>query len=100
VKKLYSQMTGIELEAEMLEILEAMSNAQFASQKELLERKYYTAKAYTLQPADFPPGLYEIEGHSDDRFRLQFLNGIMGWGVLQNEEEASFPLSMLKRIFE
>lgn len=97
VKKLFSQMTPNELETEMLEIVEAMSKVEFSSQKELLERKYYTAKSYTLDPSNYPPGLYEVEGEPGDQFQLQYLNGIMGWGSLRNEE-ASYPLSMLKRV--
>jgi hypothetical protein len=98
LKKLYSQMSFEELDAEILEILEAMPKAEFPSQKEQLERKYYTAKAYMLNPTDFPPGIYEVEGNAGERFQLDYINGIMGWGVMDNKEEASFPLSMLKSI--
>ncbi|MDF2962887.1 MAG: hypothetical protein K0S39_4622 [Paenibacillus sp.] len=95
MKKLYSQMTREELEAEMQESLEAMAKAEFPSQRDLLERKYYTAKAYTLNPADFPLGTYKVEGHPGESFELQYVNGIMGWGMMGDDPEASFPLSML-----
>ncbi|NHN28536.1 DUF1811 family protein [Paenibacillus agricola] len=104
MKKLYSQMSIAELDAEIVEILEAIPRAEFPSQKEQLERKYYTAKAYMLDSADFPPGLYAVEGSSGERFLLEYINGIMGWGVLDNQddksnrEEASYPLSMLKSV--
>ncbi|PZE22590.1 DUF1811 family protein [Paenibacillus xerothermodurans] len=95
MKKLYSQMSRDELESEMLENLEAAARAEFQSQKELFERKYYTAKAYTLNPADFPPGIYAVEGQPGTLFQLKYLNGIMGWGTVGAEAEASFLISML-----
>jgi hypothetical protein len=96
MKKLFSQMTREELEAEMLEILEALEKAEFPSQKEQMARKYYTAKAYTLNSADFTPGLYRVEGYpAEERFKLNYINGIMGWGEMGEDPEASFPLSML-----
>ncbi|TDF96593.1 DUF1811 family protein [Paenibacillus piri] len=98
MKKLYSQMSREELEAEMLDSLKAMEQAEFPSQKEQFERKYYTAKAYTLNPADYPPGAYKVEGYSDVIFQLRYINGIMGWGVMGEDLEASFPLSMLSRV--
>lgn len=97
MKKLYSQMSPDELEAEMAEILEAMENVEFPSQKELLERKYYTAKAYTLNPNDFPPGQYTVDGY-EETFELEYLNGMMGWGTMGKDPEASFPISMLTRV--
>jgi|GEM_PF-3398265 len=97
MKKLYSQMSPAELEAEMNEIIEALEHAEFPSQKEQLERKYYTAKAYTLNPADFPPGRYAVEGH-EEPLELQYVNGMMGWGVQGKDPEASFPLSMLSKL--
>jgi hypothetical protein len=98
LKKLYSQMSYSELEAEMKDILDEISKVEFNSQKELLERKYYTAKAYTLHPADFVPGIYRVVGHEYESFELRYVNGIMGWGSIGNETETSFPLSMLSQI--
>ncbi|WP_028549363.1 DUF1811 family protein [Paenibacillus sp. UNC451MF] len=97
MKKLYSQMSLEELDAEMADILEAMTKVEFPSQKELLERKYYTAKAYTMNPGDFQPGLYMVEGH-EEQFELEYINGMMGWGKMGKDPEASFPISMLTRV--
>lgn len=90
-------MSHVELEAEMIEILESIGKVEFPSQKEQLERKYYTAKAYTLNSADFPQGTYKVEGF-DEPLELQYINGIMAWGIQGDDKEASFPLSMLTRI--
>ncbi|NOU95309.1 DUF1811 family protein [Paenibacillus sp. LMG 31456] len=96
MKKLYSQMSREELELEMLQSLEAMEKAEFPSHKEMLERKYYTAKAYTLNPLDYPPGIYQVIGHPEGAiFKLNYVNGIMGWGEMGEDLESSFPLSML-----
>jgi len=90
-------MTHEELAAEMAEIEKAMEKAEFPSELELLKRKYYTALAYTLNPADFPEGTYKVEGF-DELFEMKYINGIMGWGTMGKDPEASFPLSMLTRV--
>jgi hypothetical protein len=97
MKKLYSQMTKEELAAEMAELREAMEKAEFESQKHVLESKYMTAMAYTLDPADYPPGVYKIEGQQL-LFELKYLNGIYAWGRMGDDLEASFPISMLNRL--
>ncbi|TVY06719.1 DUF1811 family protein [Paenibacillus cremeus] len=94
MKKLFSEMTKQELEAEMKQLREEIAEAEFASQKAVLERKYYTAMAYTLDPADFPPGAYKVE-HVQLPFVVRYLNGIMAWGTIGEDEEASYPISMI-----
>ncbi|CAG7604822.1 putative protein YfhH [Paenibacillus solanacearum] len=94
MKRLYSQMSPSELEEEMKQLREEMGRAEFPSQKAVLERKYYTAMAYTLNPDDFPPGLYKIE-HVQLPFEVRYLNGIMAWGTIGDDPEASYPISML-----
>ncbi|WP_426447413.1 YfhH family protein [Paenibacillus sp. S-38] len=96
MKKLYSQMSREELEHEMKTLREDIERAEFPSQKAVLESKYETAKSYTLDPADFPPGLYKVH-NVQLPFHVVYLNGIMAWGTLDGREEASFPLSMLTR---
>jgi hypothetical protein len=96
LRKLYSQMTLQELEAEMKLIRAEMDRVEFPSQRSVLERKYFMALAYTIDPADFPPGLYKVE-HIQQPFELRYINGIMAWGTV-GEEEASYPISMLTRL--
>ncbi|GCL71201.1 DUF1811 domain-containing protein [Paenibacillus naphthalenovorans] len=96
MKKLYSQMTPEELQTEMKLLQEEIQRAEFPSQRSVLERKYYAAKAYTLNPADFPPGLYKVDGEQLP-FEVHYVNGIMAWGTLGQEPDASFPISMLTR---
>ncbi|MBU7319241.1 MULTISPECIES: DUF1811 family protein [Paenibacillus] len=97
MKKLYSQMTMAELEQEMKSLREELDRAEFPSQRSVIERKYYTAQAYTLDPSDFPPGVYKVE-HVQLPFILSYVNGIMAWGTLGEEPDASFPISMLTRL--
>ncbi|MDQ1913072.1 DUF1811 family protein [Paenibacillus sp. GD4] len=97
MKKLYSQMSREELEAELRELSDAMEKAEFPSQKNVLQSKYVTAKAYTLDPADFTPGVYKVDG-VQTLFELKYINGIYAWGSMDNEPEASFPISMLVRL--
>lgn len=93
--KRYSEMSREELLAEMDKLAAEKSRAEFPSQAELLERKYWMAKAYTLSPNSFPPGIYEVEGNE---FMLEYINGIMAWGKMGLNNEASFPISMLKKV--
>lgn len=96
--KRFSQMGALELETEMNRLWEAKENAKtngMPNEADMLERKYYMAKAYTLSPESFPPGLYKIVD-SMNEFTLNYINGVMAWGVLNGEEEeVSYPLSML-----
>ncbi|MCZ8518912.1 MULTISPECIES: DUF1811 family protein [Paenibacillus] len=94
MKKLYSQMTPEELQDELTGLREAMDRAEFPSQKSVLQSKYAAALSYTLDPADFPPGIYKVE-HVQLPFHVVYLNGIMAWGTLDGKEEASYPISLL-----
>lgn len=94
MKKWYSQMTKPELEEEMKQLRQAMEEAEFPSQRAVLEQKYWTAKAYLVKDGHYPPGVYHVEGRQLP-FELVYVNGIMAWGKLGDDAEASFPLSML-----
>lgn len=97
MKKLYSQMTRQELEEEMGQIRLQMNQVEFPSQRAVLEQKYYIAKAYTLNPEDFSPGLYKVE-NVQLPFEVRYVNGIMAWGSLGEEPDASYLISMLTRL--
>lgn len=90
----YREMTKEQLLQEVDKLLLEMEKAEFPSQKEMLERKIWIAKSYMLTPEHFRPGTYRVEGHSET-FELSYVNGIMAWGTMGSDEEASFPISML-----
>lgn len=94
--KRYSEMSREELAAEMEGLREEMRRAEFPSQREMLERKRRMAEAYTLSGESFPPGLYGVVGYAEP-FELKYVNGVMAWGRMGTENEASFPISMLRR---
>jgi hypothetical protein len=96
MKKLYSQMSRPELQEEIAQARAEMDEAEFASQRAVAERKLFTAQAYLLDPADYAPGLYKVDGVQIP-FEVEYLNGIMAWGKLGDGSEASFPISMLTR---
>ncbi|MEK8129825.1 DUF1811 family protein [Paenibacillus filicis] len=96
MKKLYSQMTKGELQEEIRQARSELEKAEFASQRAVAERKLLTAQAYLLDPADYGPGLYKVDGVQLP-FEVKYLNGIMAWGRLGDDPEASFPISMLTR---
>lgn len=93
--KRYSEMNEEELQAQIKQLKKERRRAEFPSQAEMLERKIMMAKAYLLSPESFPPGIYQVEGLTED-FELRYVNGIMAWGKMGDEDEASFLLSMLK----
>ena len=93
--KRYSEMNQEELQEQIKLLKRERRRAEFPSQAEMLERKIWMAKAYLLSPESFPPGRYEVEGHSES-FELRYVNGVMAWGKMGDEDEASFLLSMLK----
>ncbi|WP_248926534.1 DUF1811 family protein [Paenibacillus hamazuiensis] len=96
MKKRFSEMTRTELEAEMESILGEIEKAEFPSQREILQSRYDTAKAYTLNPEQFTPGTYRVRGRKE-LFRLVYLNGVMAWGETDSEKEASFLISVLEK---
>lgn len=95
--KRYGEMSHAELSAEIDTLRSEMREAEFPSQKEMLERKIWMAKAYMLSGSAFAPGIYKVEGCSEP-FELRYVNGVMGWGRMGKEDEASFPISMLQKL--
>jgi hypothetical protein len=95
--KRYGEMSRDELLSEVDKLEAEKRRAEFPSQAEMLERKIWMAKAYTLAAESFSPGIYAVEGYSEP-FELNYVNGIMAWGRMGSEDESSFPISMLRRI--
>lgn len=95
--KRYGEMSREELLAEINMLEKEKRNAQFPSQAEMLERKVWMAKAYMLSSEQFPPGMYRVTGY-DEPFELDYVNGIMAWGKMGADREASFLISMLKSV--
>ena len=95
--KSYREMSREELLAEVDKLEREKHQAEFPSQAAMLEQKMWMAKAYMCATEQFPPGIYEVAGHQET-FQLDYVNGVMAWGRMGSEAEASFPISMLKRI--
>ncbi|RSK26145.1 DUF1811 family protein [Bacillus sp. HMF5848] len=101
MEKRYSQMTRYELQQEIGALKEKAMKAEqhgMVNEVAVLERKMSMAKAYLLNPDDFPSGeAYIIDGGEGELFQVEYLNGIFAWGYrthTPNKEEA-LPLSML-----
>lgn len=95
--KRFSEMSPTELQYELGKLLDEKEQALkdgLTSKADMLERKYYMGKCYTLSTSEFPPGTYKVIGQ-DLPFHLEYLNGIMAWGSMGEEKEISFPISML-----
>jgi len=93
------EMTSLELEAELARLLKDKQAAiadGMASQADMLGRKYDMALCYTMSPERFVPGTYRVAG-LDQLFTLEYLNGVMAWGRLADDTEASFPISLLEK---
>lgn len=91
----YGELSRDELLNEVEELERGLRQAEFPSQQEVLRRKIWVAKAHLLRDKLFPPGLYAVEGEREP-FELRYVNGIMAWGRMGDDEEASFPISMLE----
>ncbi|MEF3303878.1 DUF1811 family protein [Paenibacillus sp. GYB003] len=94
--KRYGEMSRDELREELDRLEAAKRNAEFPSQREMLEQKIWMAKAYLRSDETFPQGVYKVAGRSEP-FELKYVNGVMAWGRIGTEDEASFPISMLER---
>ncbi len=100
----YSTMTYQELQQEVAGLHEKARKAEqmgMVNEFAVLERKAIMAKAYMLNPANFPAGdIYAIKGDPGSYFKVDYLNGVFAWGYRlsgQGGEEA-LPISMLEHI--
>lgn len=101
--KRYSEMTKEELQREIAVLAEKARKAEqmgMVNEYAVYERKMAMAKAYMLNPADFPPGeIYEIEGAPGEYFKVRYLKGVFAWGwrLKGNGEEEALPISLLRK---
>lgn len=91
----YGELSRDELLNEVEELERGLAQAEFPSQQEVLRRKIWVAKAHLLRDKPFPPGVYAVEGELEP-FELHYVNGVMAWGRMGDDEESSFLISMLE----
>ena len=92
--KRFSEMTEDELQAEIERLANAMEASRLEGERDVLRQKWLMARSYVAKRRPFPPGRYRVEG-TEDIFTLRYVNGVMGWGVDGNGEEAALPLAVL-----
>lgn len=93
--KRYGEMSQEELHIEIANLLKQKKESEFPSELAIIERKILTAQSYTLSKEAFPPGMYKVVGY-EHPMKLEYLNGVMGWGTMDHEE-VSFPIAMLTK---
>ncbi|MFS0784679.1 YfhH family protein [Bacillus sp. 1P06AnD] len=100
----YSTMSAYELTQEIGYLQEKARKAEqlgMVSEFAVLERKAIMAKAYLLNPKDFPKGdIYGIKGDPGAYFKVDYLNGVFAWGYRLSGEgtEEALPISMLETL--
>ncbi|WP_050614055.1 YfhH family protein [Bacillus testis] len=100
----YSTMSTYELTQEIGLLQEKARKAEqlgMVNEFAVLERKAIMARAYLLDPKDFPKGeIYGILGDPGSYFKVDYLNGVFAWGYRLSGEgtEEALPISMLEKI--
>ncbi|MED4454533.1 YfhH family protein [Metabacillus fastidiosus] len=104
MEKRYSEMTEYELNIEIATLREKARKAEqlgIINEYAVLERKIAMAKCYLLNLNDFLPGeIYYIEGAEEEKFKIEYMNGIFAWGyrLSSPDKEEALPVSMLLKI--
>lgn len=97
--KLYRDMTGEELAAEMKRLQDDGHRAlaeQRYEELDVLERKYYLALSYTMDKEGIKVGKSYTIIDSNDRFEVTRTDGVMAWGYLNGVRlEEAYPFAML-----
>jgi hypothetical protein len=97
--KLYREMTPEELQAEMKRLQEqgrqALSEGRY-EELDVLERKYYLALSYTLDPSLVEVGKSYLIVDTTDRLEITRTDGVMAWGYRNGIRlEEAYPMAML-----
>ncbi|GGE03610.1 hypothetical protein GCM10011571_00580 [Marinithermofilum abyssi] len=95
----YSQMDREELQQEIRKLEEEMTYARRwgnQSHLDVLQQKRLLAKSYLVDTDAVQPGSsYPAEG-TDDRFTVEYLNGVMAWGYWESERiKTAVPIGRL-----
>lgn len=102
MEKRYSALSTFELNEEIAKLNEKAKKAEqmgMVNEYAVYERKIALAKCYLLNPADYTPGQsYLIEGDLEDKFKINYMNGVFAWGhrLSTPEKEEALPISLLK----
>lgn len=100
MEKRYSQMTESELRQEIADLKIKAQKAEMQgmiNEVAVLERKSVMAQAYLLDKNDFKSGnVYVLKDGDETLFKLDYLDGVFGWGYYGNETEMrAIPISLL-----
>lgn len=100
MEKRYSQMTEEELKKEIADLKVKAQKAEqigMINEVAVLERKSVMAQSYLLDKNDFRTGeIFTLKDGDDTPFRLDYLDGVFGWGFYGNETEMrAIPISLL-----
>ncbi|KEO83568.1 DUF1811 family protein [Tumebacillus flagellatus] len=97
--KLYRDMTREELEAEMTRLQDeghrALADERY-EELDVLERKYYLAKSYTMPLDSIEIGKTYTVIDTTDRLEVTRMDGVMAWGYRNGVRlEEAYPMAML-----
>lgn len=93
----FSEMSTGEIKQAIKELEQDIEKAKaehWQSKVDMLTRKIEMAHSYMLTPDDFKPGLYHVKNETQ-LFTLEYINGVMAWGHMEDGNEISLPLAVL-----
>ena len=102
MEKRLSELSKYEIEQEIQALHERKRKAEqmgMVSEIEVVLRRIAIAESYLVNPDGFKPGQVYIVNYNNRPFRLNFINGVMGWGTFEGEmTERAIPLSELSEV--
>lgn len=94
-----SDLSRYELEQEIQKLHERKRKAEqlgMVSEIEVVLRRIAIAESYLVDASKFVEGHTYTVSYNQQAFRLNFVNGVMGWGTFEGEAvERAIPLSEL-----
>jgi hypothetical protein len=93
-------MTKEELEKEIRRLEQEEQEARkkgWDFQAAMFKQKKNIARSYLIDPATIRPGTWvEVEEY-DEKFHVDYLNGVMAWGRWEDSaEKVAIPLAVIK----